>query len=89
MLIQLDSHFVGSTMLSSTIRINIRRSLSVSSGDWPKLLRLPDCFLCFLNSVMVLAMAALETPSSSAVLVAEAPVIRVPLSISVRSSIVT
>ena len=53
------------------MRFNARRSLSVSLEVRPELFWL----LGFLNSVLVLDMAALEKPSSSAVLVSEAPTI--------------
>ena len=65
-------------MLSPTMRFNARRSLSISLEVRPELIRLLEDFPCFLNSVMVLDMAALENSSSSAILVTDSPAIRAP-----------
>ena len=51
------------------MRLNARRSLSVSLKVCSKLLQLLEVFPCYLNSVMVLHMVAIEKLSSSAVLV--------------------
>ena len=61
-----------------TMPFNARRSLSVSLQVVPESLRLLKIFPCFLISVMVLDKVALEKPSSSSVLVTEAPAIRTP-----------
>ena len=74
-----------------TVRLNAHRSLSVSLEIRPELLRFLEGFPCFLNSVMVLDMAALEKPPSSYVVVTEAHAIGVtticPFLNSVRSRI--
>ena len=59
-------------------RSNARRFLSVSLQVRPVLFRFLEIFPCFLNSVIVLEIEALEKPSSSAVLVTEAPAIQAP-----------
>ena len=75
MLIQLSSHFGGSSaILFPAMRFNARRSLSVSPKVHPELLRLLEVFSCLLNSV--LDMVAVETPNSSGVLATEALSIR-------------
>ena len=65
MLIQLSSQFSGSSaMLSSHNAFNARQSLSVSLEVCPELLRVLKVFMCFLNSVLVLDMEALEKTSN-------------------------
>ena len=60
-----------------TMRFNASRPLSVSLEVRPELCRLiARGFPCFLNSVMVLAMEVLVKPSTSTLLVTEAPAIR-------------
>ena len=54
------------------MRFNSRRYLSEGLKVWSDVLRLLEVFPCFVNSAMVLGMAALGKPSSSAVLVTEA-----------------
>ena len=72
------------------MRLNACQSLSVSLAGIVPIAR---GFLCFLTSVVVFDMAALEKPGSSAVLVTEAPAIRTPSirpsSNSLRSRILT
>ena len=60
-----------------TISFNASRSPSVSWEVRPESLRLLESFLRYLNSVMNLDIVALK-PSSSSVLVTEAPAIRAP-----------
>ena len=75
MLIQLGSHFGGGSLMFSSHNA-LNASLSVSLKVWPIFLRMLEVFSCFLNSVTILDMVALEKPISSAVLVIEAPAIR-------------
>ena len=76
MLMQPSSHFGGSNpMLSSHNGCDAGRSLTISLEVRAELLLFLEVFQCFTNSVVVLAMVALEKPSSSTVLVTEAPAI--------------
>ena len=70
MLSQLSSHF-GAVVrcFLPTMRFITRRSLLANLEVRPELLWLLEGFPCFLNSLKVLDIVALEKPSSSAVLV--------------------